>query len=464
MYMHNKKSSSKITSRVIGYDELKSMPKAISSLHDFTSKVRKKSVYDSIYNITVDTTQVLLIEIGNDYHSLTFNILRDSTYTTTDNLVLNWEPYSEYKCFMTKYTLSETEKELLSEGQNVDLTGKESLTHLTEFNPSNIVKSGGNQPNIVKIGDDCFTITYQRVFTYSGIPGQREASGWEEVKVKIDCPEPDRDYSYTLNQSGGGFYIPIMNIENPEPVTIPGTNIGGGSNVFNPVVTSPTIIVKSDCKKLKETLDKNNFRQQIVTLAGNVNDTANEHGVTMDTENNITNLTPAPSLTINLNPTDKYVAFGHIHNDHPDGTYSVFSFADLRTLSTILHNGKIKTSEFVATLSTSKGTHYAFIISDKAKFKKFFYYWNNSMTAQNSEVYLESFNSAKEIEDTFYRSKDALIDQTDTDNESVLSKFLDFIKLSDLGITLFESDATFQNFTVVYKDANSSEIKRQQCK
>lgn len=74
-----------------------------------------------------------------------------------------------------------------------------------------------------------------------------------------------------------------------------------------------------------------------------------------------------------------------------------------------MHNNKIETGNFVATLSTSKGTHYTLTISAPAKFKKFFYYWNNNATSANMNEFMDSFNKAERLHDIYYKRLNGLM-------------------------------------------------------
>ncbi|WP_179317968.1 hypothetical protein [Winogradskyella undariae] len=153
---------------------------------------------------------------------------------------------------------------------------------------------------------------------------------------------------------------------------------------------------------------------------------------------------------IDTNPTNSYAAHGHNHANAIGGTYSVFSFGDLRTLSEILHNNKLNSGTFVAFLATKKGTYYAFTINDSAKLLDFFFFWNNdNVSGADAMKAFNSRNSTGIIQDKYYKLDDALIQQTDTNNEDVLGYFLNFLAEADLGVTLFESNANFDNFNKI---------------
>jgi hypothetical protein len=159
----------------------------------------------------------------------------------------------------------------------------------------------------------------------------------------------------------------------------------------------------------------------------------------------------------------KYKSFAHTHPNTSDGTYSVFSFGDLRRMSMLLHNGQLEVDKFVIFVSTYKGTHYALTISNKNKFEKFFYYFNNIGEGPNLPEWVSSYNKAEEIDKKYFRDpNNALIKETDTNNSNVLDKFLDFMNEADLGVSLFEVNANFDSFTKVEKEPNGN-IKRTNC-
>ena len=172
-----------------------------------------------------------------------------------------------------------------------------------------------------------------------------------------------------------------------------------------------------------------------------------------------------PYVNLDDIPKQKYTSIAHIHSNVPGGTYSVFSFKDLSKMSNLLYNKQLDAGKFVAFLSTYKGTHYALTISDKDKFEDFFYYLN---ITENSLLYdlikkVNSLKKAIEIEQKYFLDREnPLITETDTDNNNVLEKFLDFMKEANLGVTLFESNANFTNFTKLEKDLNG-QIKRTSC-
>lgn len=454
--------------KYITFEELKSKPKAYEALRPFLKA--NKDVYYRSYLMTVVTDSILIYTDGVR-ESLTFQVIPDEERGLLENLVLNLQGNGTYSAYHTAYDLTEEELDKVQLNQSIGLA-RMSINYLHDFDNSRLhLKSNGGGGNIY-VGDDgnCYKQVVNTLQSWSNIPGQLEASEVELAEVRVPCPEEPDDQS-----SGGGappvviyYTVPYFNNQPYVPRVYP----PGGAGPRD-ITTKPTITIRGprrECKKIADRIESAignlEYRDKIVDLAQNVTDTQNEHGMSVDTEGNFVTLTPGPSLQPNLNPTHKLVSFDHIHNDHPDGTYSVFSFADLRTLSVLLDNDKIEVSEFVATLSTSKGTHYALTISDASKFKKFFYYWNNISSGSNIwtvEEWKESEKKATILEKIYYTNKIPRIKQTDTNNEAVLKEFLDFLRKADMGVTLFEADASFENFIEVTKPEGSNEIVKKPC-
>lgn len=469
VYMNESTSQGK--SKIISLEELKAKPKAyekiIRIIKNQNNRSKSTSAYDENYGISIVTDQILLYE-DNGYESLTFSVYPDVDRGFVENLILVKEQDGEYTAYYIMYNFTEDERQRLATGENIAFGHEDYCgVPLDEFDNGVVMKSGGNIYSVSGIYErdgKCYRAVVYRTTVYSGIPGQKEYSEFQTVEVQVDCPQQDVDYSFGDNGGGGDPPAPDFGYHTFNPGELPGSYTGPGHTGSNPIRTTPMVFPGwGGCRQISDLLSNANYKNKLIALAGNVNDTLNEQGATMDINNNIVTLTPGPSLQPNLNPTDKYVAFSHIHNNHPDGTYSIFSFADLQTISVMLHNDKIDTGKFVATLSTSKGTHYAFTISSPKKFKKFFYYFNNSGTSQNMAEMVSSEKKANRLNDIYYkRRNNPKINQTDTDNANVLKQFLTFLMEADLGITLFETDATFETFKKVTLSVNG-DISRDEC-
>ena len=78
--------------------------------------------------------------------------------------------------------------------------------------------------------------------------------------------------------------------------------------------------------------------------------------------------------------------------------------------------------------------------------------------------YSSSSQNAWELQEKYYSSKSALIKETNTNNEDVLNKFLKFMEEADMGMTVFETDATFETFTKVFLTMSGTVRRSKPCK
>lgn len=247
---------------------------------------------------------------------------------------------------------------------------------------------------------------------------------------------------------------------------------GGSTNSPNdqedeePIAVVPydeTFGLRRECNKITNYLDNNtiNFRQQLVLLAATVNENyENSIAVSSDNSQLVQSGTVGSGGTnIPTNPTLQYATIAHTHDAFgldPDGdgvgtgTYSVFSFEDLKTLAEILYNNKLNSGTFVAFLTTNKGTRYALTINNSTKFLDLFYSVNenNPTTEVEKTKWQNSYSKLSDLKWEYYNPKntDCKIKTTDNDNETVLEHFLSFLEQGDAGVTIFEANTTFDSF------------------
>ncbi len=483
VYMNDSNASSAFTSRTITYKELKAMPKAMSALEHLKQQRLKKSVYSKRYDFTVDTTNIVMIEMDNNYHSLTFTISRDSTYDETiENLVLNWEPYQNYRAYLTTYYLTQEEIDKVANDEYIDLEpeGKATIVDLPQFETGMIIKSAGSgeeQGDIVMIDGKCYRKKMKRLASTTNAQGQLVASEFIMVLEPVEpCPEEYSNYSFTEGNhpegggGDGGVPIPIFNTPYPTP-TGPIADLqgisGGGStkpSPYHPVLTKPQIIAnQAQCKKIKEALNGNTYITNLEGLASLVND-PKEYGSGLDSSGNVTYFPPGD--VVKILPPPEGTTYTIVSHTHDAGKLSVFSFTDLEAIAKLLLDNHINTDTFVATLSTQKGTHYVLTISTPKKFKDFFYskiHFIQDLDLQYHNTYRNKSENMKNLADKYYNSETRLISENNSNNAAVLQQFLAFLKEADMGVNLFETDATFQNFQEVSLKADGS-IKRSACK
>jgi hypothetical protein len=145
---------------------------------------------------------------------------------------------------------------------------------------------------------------------------------------------------------------------------------------------------------------------------------------------------------------------------------------DLVGMAEIVDRNLTDTNEFTAFLLTGKGTHYAMTINDKAHFLEFFKYKLNEDNMptefQALKKWLDSKDEFTDMYDKYFENEDAVIKTNNNDSNQVLEAFLKFLKESAMGVTMFKTDASFNNFTRVSYDenmpsTNNLKIKEQAC-
>lgn len=134
-------------SRFITFDELKKNQGVFGEYQEVENKIslaknsnqvgsNSKLIYLSQYNFIIDTDKILLIEKG-DYKSYTFPIYKEEETGKTENLVIT-EKNNLVNAYLTKYTLTDIEKEKIENKEYVDLMSKteiEKLQNQTQGEP-----------------------------------------------------------------------------------------------------------------------------------------------------------------------------------------------------------------------------------------------------------------------------------------------------------------------------------------
>lgn len=230
-------------------------------------------------------------------------------------------------------------------------------------------------------------------------------------------------------------------------------------------------INNDECDKIIDFMNTNSVNmQQILQTMETVANTNAEVSVSVDMEN-IVNIQDgvqgSGGTNIDPSPTNSYITIAHTHDAYGldgSGTFSVFSFADLKLLAKILYNNKMESNTFVAFLITAKGTRYALTINNATKLLDLFYMYNVRLPSTPEEVskYSTSRERLKPLEWEYYDSKNSQrrIKETDTDNDNVLKQFLTFLKNGDAGISLFEANEAYDSFLPVELNLINGEVKR----
>ena len=454
----------------ISLHTFKKNEKALKAFSSLTKRFKKKNNInrfstDSIANLILNTESIKYLEnTSTNYHSYTFAVSNTPIGSGLQNVMLSLQPDGSYKEFLLHYDITEAEIITLQHGGDVDY---------------------GNRLHIEALEDGTFSDFLNRTYYEDGCwysenyyperccSGQHYYGEGETCNEEGECkPQASGGtttttvLSCTSGGNGGGNNDGTndnnnTNNNNPDDPNVGSTGNGDESSVntcrrncIEPNDEEEDSLA-NQCRKIEKLFeDYPTYRDDLVTLASKVNDTI-EHAIFKkenSAQTQTLNAGTNGSIAIPPCPSEKYVTVAHTHNSPANKTYSVFSDGDLVAIARNLHCSKIETSRFVAFLSTANGTHYALTIHSATKFKNFIDYVkgydapNDNSTNFNSENMLELevlFN------DYYNDPLNPKIKEETTANNGDKINFLKLIKENDVGVTLFETDSEFENFTKI---------------
>lgn len=447
---------------------LEQVPTVNRKITELKSKAINSRLTSSLYDFSIDENEVQVI-FGINYTQYTFIVLRDDTTNNTlENYICKVFDNGVVQQFLITYPQVSNQNGIVYELNNP--------TMITINDQSMVV---GNQSR--GFGEGCVPSFTETTWSYQCIDiacsdgGHQVGNNDCRCGITADCTPAHTECSWISSTvwhyncpSGGGDTGGDGDLDLGQ---------GGGSSGNNDdsnddeVVTVPFDDSRArakECEKINNILNfvtnastNETYRDKLISLSSHVTNNQNEYGVYLNS-NDIVGY-PTPDYTLKFLKTISYKAMSHTHNDDTEGKYSVFSFKDLIGISELLHLNKIITTEFVATLSTFKGTHYVLTISDVDKFKNFFYSHNNIAGSTGFNFWKNNWEKLEKINEKYYNGKTPLIKQNDTNNDTVLGHFLDMMNEADLGISLYKSNANFNSFTRVIKDKTTGLIKEDIC-
>ena len=149
----------------------------LSSMSRLEEKLKNKSKDISSFQIL--TNKIAYIEYKN-YHSYTFQVVRENSVQELENIVISLKPDGSYKAKRILYNLSMQEIELLKSGEYVDLTGKIFITKVNyqKGTLSNLLKTSLEDAINSCPSGSCCSIHFE----------ESQATGWTiAVAEVIDC-------------------------------------------------------------------------------------------------------------------------------------------------------------------------------------------------------------------------------------------------------------------------------------
>lgn len=420
--------------------------KAVSKIRSVNNSEIGKIVYDSINNIYFDDE--LGIKITNeDYESYTFKIIKEGG--KLENILFTKNEYNEFDVFKLNYDITEVELILLN---FQDIKPKEVINLMSSVTANKFIV-------ITFLVSLCNHDPYDCGGFFCGFE-EVTFSMWIDDSIGMGSNGGGGGSSEGGSNSGGG-----------------GGGSGGGSSANNPnsntnsielpILTMPVHgapIVISPCGKVKKAFTKlPTLRTELSGMSGKTGETT-EWGRFKTTNASVIQTpgsTASGEVSFPIPSNGQYTMMAHTHNSPANTTYSVFSWADLEALATLVRNEKVDTDNFVAFLATADGTYYAFTIEDPDAFAQFF-----ATALDTGFDPAIGAKRAKEM-DKYYdidkKGTPPLISENSTDNNKVEKAFLDFMQDNNIGASLFESNSTFTTFDKVTHNKTTDNVDKQPC-
>lgn len=257
-----------------------------------------------------------------------------------------------------------------------------------------------------------------------------------------------------------------------------GGHSGGGSgstgnngNSNPPVITAPVYLTPADCITISDQFTKfPSLKQELTNLAGTTSQN-HENGIFIDKSATAQTANPFQTIPqgtggmikINTNPSQPYVMLAHTHDAYGSdgtGTYSIFSSGDMAVISNLIQKNKIDLDNFVFYVITADGTRYAMTINCAECLKPFCYPCGESFSV-GTVLDMERMKNTDAFIRNAYKDIDGIHTQSDPQND--IKSFLKFIQEANLGVNLFEVDATFSNFQKLELESKTSNIIKKPC-
>ena len=431
----------------------------------------------SLYNFSIDEEHVQVI-VGDDYTQYTFNVERENPIPNLlENYVCKIYTDGEVFQYLMGYPYSIGQNGISYQMQNstIQVISDENIIFSTAgrgFPP-------GCVPEFISESLQYVCTDYRCTGDDRHLPGEDCPCNPDSGPIRCNRAYTDCGWvTVTVYGCGGGESSGDGDGGFDSPAG-GGSTTPGTTTPVDPVVTVPfddALVADKECKKITTFLEANsNFKLLLLDLNNYL--TANyERSIskfkTQDTINYDNGTPNQPEVRLLSMPANKYEAFAHTQYEDPLTTYqdnySVFSIDDLIGIASLLKEGSLG-DDFVTFLPTGKGTYYALTIQNKNKFLDFFYYSLQPTPPTNGDPYLMTRwinrkDKFQKLEKEFYSSDSAIIKESNTDNQQVLTAFLKFMNDEDLVASLFKSDSTWNSFTRVTYDSNSINfIKEKPC-
>lgn len=335
-------------------------------------KTKKHSTFAKYENTTfnVNLNDALYIEdTSNNNHSYIFRIddANSSSYDL-ENLVLKPNSSNGYDAFLVTYTLTETERNTIANGHNVDVSNKTTIQSLNSNNVNIAARGGSTCYELVIYGEtDCTCHTTHE-------PG--------------GCTHPDTLYEWVQKDCGGGSSGGTGDTggtgDNGGTSGSGGTGAGTGTSgsgdpgiLITPdgqVINNPCANVTKENKEAKNIYNQSSVQFNINQIDDTIPTDTVEKGFTfgikpIDNSFGVSSIKTGTSTGVDLPATDaNFNAMGSVHTHPGLDSFDSFSIADFYGLCSANQANQNFSTIFVL---GATGEVYSLIITDVEKFKQF---------------------------------------------------------------------------------------------
>ncbi len=389
-----------------------------------------KSVYNSDFDFYMEDEhgKHVIVDGKNSY---TFEITRTTGEQKVENIIFNEKTDGSFDSYIAKYNFTKDDfinlpVNVLKE-KNIDYT---------------VLNTQTNRYNPICIEEQTYVTGDYYYSCDLNVGGGSGDGHW--VTIGVSCGS---GFDNSDSGGSGGGYNPSNGGGNPSN---PSHSVGGGSTGVN---TTP-VLLASPCKKVQKQKDKfASLIPALVTLSATTGQN-HENGVFINSAATATTPNPIQTIPANSNiggaiqpnpyPTYPYAMIAHTHDafGEGNGTYSIFSFSDLQTLSNLILANHIDTDNFVFYLTTADNTQYAMTIDNPTEFAESLNFLGDPANPVYDGI---KADTNKDIEEKYYGKKAGTIKP---DSNPVTDKVMFLKMLKELGnnATLFEVNSNFTTF------------------
>ncbi len=335
---YNNSSQFRPTSKTIRLEQSKhklvlttELQKAQENLTEIKTNASGKSV-DYANGVSIDTDNVTYIEVGPNFHTYTFNLVRENAPENAplENLVLASLPDGSYKELLVTYNFTPQEKKDLFAGKGVKTKGRATAMELAKGTYGGVVSNG------MGTVESCSYQTVDMYFScYTGDHHSGNESEWWKCNWESEGGYPAQHITTVAlvctattalgddGSPGGGEMGPT-------------TGLGSGPNDGTPTIPTFSLASKaSPCEKTKGMLNRPNVQQGIANVKAQAQQTLSNTntGETGFKEKKDGTVVPADvTLSHEVKFNDTTDGYGGYHNHTASGIHMLSPFDIVDTL------------------------------------------------------------------------------------------------------------------------------------